>query len=287
MATLREYFAKDGAQNLTTSETWGVTNQVTGEKYGEVVARLHFDFEAYAKYVSFFIPDMAGVDLPEAFALNSIPDLLKSPAERIGVQAGFGGELTNGKDLIFTGQVYLYSERPVPEALKARLTVEAQKVGHKLTFRSVEYMNERNKWEKPLAFISHDTRDKAEIAQPLAIKLLQFMCPVWYDEFSLKVGDSLRGSIEAGLKECPKCIFVLTPNFLANSGWSKTEYDSIFTRELVENQRVILPVWHNVTAKDVYEYSPVLADRVAVNWSLGVDEVARRLLVSINAQQAS
>jgi len=56
MATLREYFAKDGAQNLTTSETWGVTNQVTGEKYGEVVARLHFDFEAYAKYVSFFIP---------------------------------------------------------------------------------------------------------------------------------------------------------------------------------------------------------------------------------------
>ena len=230
---------------------------------------------------------MAGVDLPEAFALNSIPDLLKSPAERIGVQAGFGGELTNGKDLIFTGQVYLYSERPVPEALKARLTAEAQKVGQKLTFRSVEYMNERNKWEKPLAFISHDTRDKAEIAQPLAIKLLQFMCPVWYDEFSLKVGDSLRGSIEAGLKECPKCIFLLTPNFLANSGWSKTEYDSIFTRELVENQRVILPVWHNVTAKDVYEYSPVLADRVAVNWSLGVDEVARRLLVSINAQQAS
>jgi hypothetical protein len=106
---------------------------------------------------------------------------------------------------------------------------------------------------------------------------------VWYDEFSLKVGDSLRGSIEAGLKQCPKCIFVLTPNFLANSGWSKTEYDSIFTRELVEKQRVILPVWHNVTAKDVYEYSPVLADRVAVNWSLGVEEVARRLLASINA----
>jgi hypothetical protein len=61
------------------------------------------------------------------------------------------------------------------------------------------------------------------------------------------------------------------------------QYDSIFTRELVEKQRVILPVWHNVTAKDVYEYSPVLADRVAVNWSLGVEEVARRLLASINA----
>ena len=128
-------------------------------------------------------------------------------------------------------------------------------------------MNERNKWEKPRAFVSHDTRDKAEIAQPLAIKLLQFMCPVWYDEFSLKVGDSLRGSIEAGLKECPKCIFVLTPNFLANSGWSQDGVELDLTRELVEKQKVILPVWHNVTAKDVYEYSPVLADRVAVDWS--------------------
>lgn len=112
---------------------------------------------------------------------------------------------------------------------------------------------------------------------------MQFMCPVWYDEFSLKVGDSLRASIEKGLKECSKCIFLLTPNFLANSGWSKTEYNSIFTRELVEKQRVILPVWSDVTARDVYKYSPILADRVAVNWSLGVDEVARKLLMSINA----
>jgi len=41
-------------------------------------------------------------------------------------------------------------------------------------FRSVEYMNEWNKREKPHAFISHDSRDKAEIAQP-------FVCPVWYE----------------------------------------------------------------------------------------------------------
>jgi TIR domain len=286
MATLREYFAKDGSQNLTTHETWEVKNQETGEKYGEIIARLHFDFEAHAKYVSFFIPDMASIELPEAIALNDISRILKSP-EGVIVQMKFGDEWMDGKDLIFTGQIYLYSQRPVPEAHKARLVAEAQKVGHTLTFRSVDYMNERNKRQKPLAFISHDSRDKIEIAQPLAIKLLQFMCPVWYDEFSLKVGDSLRGSIEAGLKECPKCILVLTPNFLANSGWSKTEYDSIFTRELVEKQRVVLPIWHNVTAKDVYEYSPVLADRVAVNWSLGLDEVARRLLASINAPQGS
>lgn len=110
------------------------------------------------------------------------------------------------------------------------------------------------------------------------------MCPVWYDEFSLKVGDSLRESIEIGLKECSKCILVITPNFLGNGGWSKREYDSIFTRELIEKQKVILPVWHEVSKEQVYEYSPILADRVAVQWSLGLTEVTRKLLHAIEAR---
>jgi len=159
----------------------------------------------------------------------------------------------------------------------------AAAIGHRLTFRSVEYMNERNKYEKPLAFISHDSRDKKEIAEPLALQLLKMMCPVWFDQYSLRVGDSLRGSIEKGLQECPKCILILTPNFLNNNGWTKVEYDSIFTRELVERQRVILPVWHNVTPADVYKYSPILADRFGAQWSEGVEETARKLLLAIEA----
>ena len=109
------------------------------------------------------------------------------------------------------------------------------------------------------------------------------MCPVWYDDFTLKVGDSLRGSIEQGLKECPKCIVVLTPHFLSNEGWSRREYDSIFTRELVEQKQVILPIWDGVSAEDVYKYSPILADRVGVPWSKGVEEVARRLLRAMDS----
>lgn len=281
MATLHEYFVKDGAANLTTHQTLAIGDSI-GTKLGEIVARLHFDFDAHATYVSFYIPLIEGIECPEALALNAVPQVLKWREEVI-VSAGFGQEMKNARDLVFTGQVYLYSERPVKEAHKGRLLEEAKKVGHHLTFRSGEYVAERNKWEKPLAFISHDWRDKLELAQPLAIGLTKLMCHVWYDEFALKVGDSLRESIEGGLKECPKCIFVLTPNFLANGGWAKREYDAVFTRELIEKQRVILPVWHGVTKEDVYQYSPMLADRVAVQWSDGVDVVARKLLQSIGA----
>ncbi|WP_334873731.1 toll/interleukin-1 receptor domain-containing protein [Nostoc sp.] len=192
-------------------------------------------------------------------------------------------DMQDARDLTFTGRVYLYSEQPVSAQLKEQINSKSELQGHSLIFRSVEYVEQRNKFEKPQAFISHDSRDKLEIAQPLAIRLQKLMCPVWYDEYSLKVGDSLRDSIEKGLKECQKCVFIITQNFLSNGGWSKREYDSVFTREIIEKRNVIIPIWYNVTPKDVYSYSPILADRVAVDWSLGIDKVVNKILPAINA----
>jgi hypothetical protein len=117
----------------------------------------------------------------------------------------------------------------------------------------------------------------------LAYEMVRLMCPVWYDEYSLKVGDSLRTNIENGLKEARKCIIVLSPNFMSNGGWGKAEFDSIFTREILEKQNVILPIWHNVTVQQVYDYSPRMADKVALPSSLGVPELARRLMSVIKS----
>ena len=82
---------------------------------------------------------------------------------------GFGKELKNARELVFTGQIYLYSERAVKEDHIGQLIAEATSVGQKLTFTDVEYVKERDKWQKPRAFISHDSRDKASIAEPLAL----------------------------------------------------------------------------------------------------------------------
>ena len=119
-----------------------------------------------------------------------------------------------------------------------------------------EYARKRSAEEKPLAFVCHDTRDKDSLVRDPVHELTKLFCPVWYDEYSLTVGDSLRNSIEMGLKRAGKCVLVLSPSFLSNDGWSKVEFDSIFTRELVEQKNVILPVWHGVGEKEVYEYSP-------------------------------
>ena len=276
MATLREYFLKLGPGTLRCS----INKQLSdGAKVlGEVTIRLHYDFEARAKYASLYIEDIEGVECAEAIVLNELEANLKTMSRETPVEAGFPREIRSSDDLTFTGRVFIYSERTVPDEMKSSLERDASKNGHDLIFRSADFVRDRNKLERPQAFICHDSRDKENIAQPLALELQKMMCPVWFDEFSLKVGDSLREQIEKGLKDCPKCILIMTKNFLNNSGWTRREFNSIFARELVENEHVILPVWYDISVKEAYEYSPVLADRVAVKWEHGKEEVARKLI---------
>jgi hypothetical protein len=48
------------------------------------------------------------------------------------------------------------------------------------------------------AFISHASEDKDQIARPLYLQLQELGLRIWFDEFTLTVGDSLRRSIDKG-----------------------------------------------------------------------------------------
>jgi hypothetical protein len=182
MATLYEYFLKEGSRDLTSHQNWPV-GKPGAVPIGEIVARLHWDFPANAKYVSFYIPAMPDVPCPEELALNGLDALLKVPGAEIEVSMGFAGERMNGMDLVFSGRVYFYSERAISPECQSRIIEKGKERGLSIIFRGLGYAAERTRWEKPLAFISHDHRDKVDVAKPLAIELHKLMCPVWYDEF--------------------------------------------------------------------------------------------------------
>lgn len=177
------------------------------------------------------------------------------------------GEISIGiHNVVYSKKIYLYTEDEITEGDIEILNEIALKKELYITFRNQEYLKKKMENNKPLAFISHDSRDKDLIARPLAHGLSNRLCSVWYDEFSLNIGDSLRESIEKGIKEAKKCILILTPNFLNNPGWGKKEFDSIFTREMICNEKIIIPIWYGVTKRDIYEYSPALADTLALVW---------------------
>ena len=254
----------------------------SGRELKPIIARISQDFDANAKYWSFYVPSGGNVWM-YANTIFNVPEVRKCVLGPEGdgtlVISGFHdySEQASSEHLMFTNRVFLYLDYDLTQDGRAAMTNMGLEHGFRVLIRDKEYAVKRSSLEKPLAFISHDSRDKDELVRPLAQELSKLMCPVWYDEYSLKVGASLRESIENGLKETKKCVVVLSPNFLSNKGWSKVEFDSIFTREILQKANVMLPVWHNVTVEQVYDYSPKLADKFGLYSNIGVEELARKL----------
>jgi TIR domain len=132
------------------------------------------------------------------------------------------------------------------------------------------------KWD---VFISHASEDKDHFVRPLAESLRSSELRVWYDEFTLTVGDGLRQSIDQGLARSRFGVVVISPSFL-QKGWPQRELDGLVARE-INPVKVILPVWHNIDADQIRNYSPILADRLAVSSSKGIDHVTTELLRAI------
>lgn len=125
------------------------------------------------------------------------------------------------------------------------------------------------------AFISHASEDKDDFVRPLAERLRDEHIEVWYDEFSLRVGDSLRRSIDKGLTRSRFGVVVLSPSFFDKS-WPQWELDGLVARDM-EERGILLPVWHGVTRADVLAYSPPLADKLAASSANGLEQVVRQL----------
>lgn len=280
MATIREYFDTD-AKAMTVHADWAFST-LSGEALGTIIAKVALDIEANAKYWYFYIPPVEDLSacLSTLFRSSEFSACQLSP-DGNGLQVITGhsdySEKQTSDTLQFTRRVHLYLDADLRPQDRAALTGEALSQGYFLSVRDREYARKRSETEKPLAFVSHDSRDKDLFVRALVSELAKNYCTVWYDEYSLKVGDSLRENIERGLKESSKCIVVLSQNFLSNSGWGKAEFNSIFTREILEKNNVILPIWLGVDVKDVYDYSPSLADKVGLHASLGAAEVAQKL----------
>ena len=126
-------------------------------------------------------------------------------------------------------------------------------------------------------FISHASEDKSSFVRALAETLQAKGAKVWYDEFTLKVGDSLRQKIDQGLLESRYGIVVISRNFIARK-WPQRELDGLVNLE-VDGRSRILPIWHEISKDEVTQYSPTLADKVALNTSiLGIEDIASELV---------
>lgn len=132
-------------------------------------------------------------------------------------------------------------------------------------------------------FICHASEDKEPFVRHLAETLREQHVAVWYDEFTLSVGDSLRRAIDRGLGSSRFGAIVLSKSFFAKE-WPQYELDGLLEREIAARTTVMLPIWLDVEHSDVLKYAPSLAGRVAASSKRGVPDVAAKLIQVIRPQ---
>jgi hypothetical protein len=112
-------------------------------------------------------------------------------------------------------------------------------------------------------FVCHASEDKAAFVEPLAAALAEFGLKVWYDRFTLSLGDSLSRSIDEGLARSRFGLVVLSPSFL-DKRWPEYELRGLTAREIA-GRTVILPIWYKIAKEDILRFSPPLADKLAID----------------------
>ncbi len=138
------------------------------------------------------------------------------------------------------------------------------------------------KWD---IFISHASEDKIPFVNDLARELKKNGIKVWYDEFVLNIGDSLRRSIEKGISGSEYGIVVLSKNFF-NKNWPQKELDALIAKDTIE-KKSILPILLDIDARDIERYSPLLSDKLALKSNIGVSEIARKIYELVRNKKIS
>jgi hypothetical protein len=111
-------------------------------------------------------------------------------------------------------------------------------------------------------FISHASEDKDTFVRPLAVALNALGVTVWYDEFSLRPGDSISRSIDKGIAGSRSGLVVISRAFIQKP-WPEYELRGLVTRE-IGGEATIVPIWHGVSKEEVAAFSPTLADKLAI-----------------------
>src|SRR5260221_8687396 len=133
---------------------------------------------------------------------------------------------------------------------------------------------EEKRWD---VFISHASEDKHDFVRPLVAALAQLGVDIWFDEFELQIGDSISRSIDLGLAKSNYGLVILSPSFLKKA-WPDYELRGLISRDL-GNEKVILPIWHGVTRQQILDFSPSLADKLAIITSeMSASDIAIRIL---------
>jgi len=133
-------------------------------------------------------------------------------------------------------------------------------------------------------FVSYASQDRKFVTR-LATALEEYGLSVWFDEFELVAGDSIRRVIDEGIQNSEFGVVVLSDSFFSRE-WPQKELDALVSKE-EGGKKVIIPVWHNVDASSVRKYAPLLASKLSIYSNAPIVNIARRIVTAVHRERIS
>lgn len=129
--------------------------------------------------------------------------------------------------------------------------------------------------DRPTVFLSHSSKDKPFVSR-LATDLKSQGVPVWYDQWELKVGDSLSERIERGISQSGWLALVISKNS-ASSDWVQKELRAAQARELRDKSVFVLPIIIDDCEIPLFLLDKLYADFRA-SYEHGLEALLKRVL---------
>jgi TIR domain len=126
------------------------------------------------------------------------------------------------------------------------------------------------------SFLSYARIDGAEVGAELRDLLEGFGASVWFDEISIRPGQSQSRQMDLGLQKAKAGIVLLTPAYIAGRFWTERELGALLGKE------TLIPVLHNVTFEDVRQYSGILPDLAGFETARdSIEVIAQKIAVAL------
>lgn len=128
------------------------------------------------------------------------------------------------------------------------------------------------------AFISHAGEDKETFVAPLASALRAAGLRIWYDDFTLRLGESVREAIDQGLARSHTGIVVASEHYFAKY-WPRSEFNA-----LVGLRARLLPIRHGVDQEYIRKESPMLGDLKSIDSAQPLGELVSQIVAAVHDQ---
>lgn len=108
-------------------------------------------------------------------------------------------------------------------------------------------------------FVSHASADKVSYVDELKKSLDKLKVRVFYDCDTIEWGDAWKNKLLEGVEKSEFAIIVISDNFFGRE-WTERELGELLNRQNTTGQKVILPILHKITRKQLEEKYPAIAD---------------------------